>query len=147
MIHKGRLPKMSNLDFWLKLGGGVQMGFRSPTCNKVIFLMLKNGLKLKYYLITRPKLGGGGGVSGGSAKSPSLTFFLEAFPKYNNCEYQTPYKANYRRHVKNKHSNYKASMNGAECNKRLQAANIGHCPGIETLRLFSYSSVEKLSKF
>ena len=28
-----------------------------------------------------PKLGGGGGVSGGSAKSPNLTFFFfEAFP-------------------------------------------------------------------
>ena len=33
-------------------------------------------------LITGPKLGGGGGVSGGSAKSPNLTFFFfEAFPK------------------------------------------------------------------
>ena len=32
-------------------------------------------------LITGPKLGGGGGVSGGSAKSPNLTFFFfEAFP-------------------------------------------------------------------
>ena len=29
-----------------------------------------------------PKLGGGGGVTGGSAKSPNFTFvFLEAFPK------------------------------------------------------------------
>ena len=27
-------------------------------------------------LITGPKLGGGGGVSGGSAKSPNLTFFF-----------------------------------------------------------------------
>ena len=27
-------------------------------------------------LITGPKLGDGGGVSGGSAKSPNLTFFL-----------------------------------------------------------------------
>ena len=43
----------------------------------------------------------GGGISGSSAKSPSLTFFFEAFPKCNNCEYQTPYKANHRRHVKN----------------------------------------------
>ena len=40
------------------------------------FVMLKNAGKLRYYLITGPKLGGGGGVSGGSAKSPSLTFFL-----------------------------------------------------------------------
>ena len=51
------------------------MGFSGPTCYLVSFLMLKNGLKLQYYLITGPKLGGGGGVSGGSAKSPSLTFF------------------------------------------------------------------------
>ena len=29
--------------------------------------------------------------------------------KCNNCEYQTPYKANYRRHIKNKH--YKAPTN------------------------------------
>ena len=34
----------------------------------------------KIYLITGPKLGGGGGVSGGSAKSPNVTFFFEAFP-------------------------------------------------------------------
>ena len=35
----------------------------------------------KIDLITGPKLGGGGGVSGGSAKSPNLTFFFfEAFP-------------------------------------------------------------------
>ena len=31
--------------------------------------------------------------------------------KCNNCEYQTPYKANYRRHVKNKHNIYKAPTN------------------------------------
>ena len=31
----------------------------------------------KIYLITGPKLGGGGGVSGGSAKSPNFTFFLK----------------------------------------------------------------------
>ena len=30
----------------------------------------------KIYLITGPKLGGGGGVSGGSAKSPNFTFFF-----------------------------------------------------------------------
>ena len=35
----------------------------------------------------------------------------------------------------------------AECGKKSQAANIGLCPGIETLRPFSYSSVGKLSKF
>ena len=68
----------------------------------------------------------------------------------NHCEYQNPYKANYRRLVKNKHSNYKAPtilQVGAECGKKLQAANIGLCPGIETLRPLSYSSVGKLSKF
>ena len=31
--------------------------------------------------------------------------------KCNNCEYQTPYKANYMRHVKNKHNIYKAPTN------------------------------------
>ena len=35
----------------------------------------------KIDLITGPKLGGGGGVSGGSAKSPNFTFFFEAFPR------------------------------------------------------------------
>ena len=35
---------------------------------------------------------------------------------------------------------------GAKCGKMLQAANIGLCPGIETLRPLSYSSVGKLSK-
>ena len=28
-----------------------------------------------------------------------------------DCECQTPYKVNYRRHVKNEHSNYKAPTN------------------------------------
>ena len=42
---KGRLQKkkMSNLGFWLKLGGGgVRGGFKSPTCYQVIFLSFKN---------------------------------------------------------------------------------------------------------
>ena len=35
----------------------------------------------KIDLITRHKLGGGEGVSGGSAKSPNFTFLFEGFPK------------------------------------------------------------------
>ena len=35
----------------------------------------------KIGLITGPKFGGEGGVRRGSAKSPNLTFFFEAFPK------------------------------------------------------------------
>ena len=34
----------------------------------------------KIDLIMGPKLGGGGGVSGGSAKSPNFIFVFEAFP-------------------------------------------------------------------
>ena len=40
----------------------------------------------KIDLITGPKLGGGGGVSGGSAKSPNLTFFLKPSLIQFNCQ-------------------------------------------------------------
>ena len=45
------------------------------------FYMLKkakNAQKLKYYIITGPKLGGGG-VRGASAKSQRITFFKPPF--------------------------------------------------------------------
>ena len=55
---------------------GVRVGFRGPTCYKVSFLMLKNGLKLQYYLITGPKLGGWRGQQRFSQK-PKFDIFLK----------------------------------------------------------------------
>ena len=68
------------------------------------FLMLKNGIKLKYYANNEAQVRRGEGSVEVQPKAQVWHFFW----KCNNCEYQTPYKVNYRRHVKNKYSNYKA---------------------------------------
>ena len=57
-----------------------------------------------------PKLGGGG-VSRGLAKSPGFTFFWKPFLSATTVSIKPHVKANYRRHVRNKHSNYKAPTN------------------------------------
>ena len=58
-------------------------------------------------LITGPKLGGGGGVSGGSAKSPNLTLFLKPslkFPHEKKLLYRHWYlKENYKCSAANKY--------------------------------------------
>ena len=112
--------------------------------------MLENGLKLQYYLITGPKLGGGEGSAEVQPKAQVLHLFLKPFLNATTVSIKPHVKANYRRHVKISIAIIKLQQIlkvGAECGKMLQAANIGLCPGIETLRPLSYSSVGKLSKF
>ena len=75
---------MTSLGFWLKLGdGGVREGFRSPTLLFGLFSTAKKGFKLiENYLkpYNRAQVSRGAGISGGSAKSPSLSsFFLKPF--------------------------------------------------------------------
>ena len=67
--------KKGNWGFWLKLGGEGSEGVVQPVTWSVYMLIkAKNAQKLQYYLITGPKLVGGG-VRGASAKSPSIIFF------------------------------------------------------------------------
>ena len=66
-------------------GGGVRGGFRGPTCYWVSLLMLRKGLKtLKTTILhdNGARVRRGGGVSGGSAKSPSFTFFFKPSLSY-----------------------------------------------------------------
>ena len=46
-----------------------------------MLIKAKNAQKLQYYLITGPKLRGGG-VRGASAKTPSITFFKPSLIEY-----------------------------------------------------------------
>ena len=100
-LTKGRLQKKKvKLGLSAEVGGGGGSG-GGPRAQPVIRLLKskpltalkheKNDARPKNYLITGPKFWGEGGVRRGSAKSPSLTLFFEAFPypKLPNLKYKT----------------------------------------------------------
>ena len=112
--------------------------------------MLKNGLKLQYYLMRGPKLGGWEGSAEVQPKAQVLHFFW----KPSLCATTVSIKPHIRLILGDMLKINIAIIKlqrklkvGAEWGKKLQATKIGLCPGIKTLRPLSYSSVGKLSKF